>query len=247
VISLVMFILIDKPGGITSHDVVDKVRAVTGERRVGHAGTLDPNASGLLIVAVGRESTKKLGEISKNTKKTYEAEIFLGEETMTDDVESSQRQLRISHAVKSVRDDKSAMKSLPLLSKSKVTRVLRSFIGEQMQTPPVYSAIKIKGKKAYELAREGKTPKLKPRKIVIYSIKLLSYGYPILKIDCMVSSGTYIRSLARDIGRNLGCGAYLKNLRRTSIGKFDITKSVKLSALNKENWQSFTSPLTSTS
>lgn len=220
-----MFLLVDKPKRITSHDVVDEVRKVTGESRVGHAGTLDPNATGLLVIGVGREFTKKLGEIAKNTKKTYLAEIFLGEERDTDDSEGS------------LRDDKPGVKSLPALLK--VKEVLSSFIGKQKQVPPKYSAIKIKGKKAYELARKNKVFELEPRKIIIYSIKLLGYNYPFLNIECEVSSGTYIRSLSRDIGRKLGSGAYLKNLRRTRIGKFSLERAVNLKDLTKGNWESF--------
>lgn len=211
-----MLLLIDKPKGITSHDVVDKVRKISGERRVGHAGTLDPNATGLLIVGVGREATKKLGEITKSTKKTYEAEIFLGEERDTDDAEG----VTISKA-----------KGLLPPGKNEIRKILASFMGEQKQTPPTYSALKIKGRKAYELARKGKKIELKPRKIAVYSIKLVDYQYPILKIRTTVSSGTYIRALARDIGKKLSCGAYLRNLRRTRVGKFDIKDAKKLEGL----------------
>jgi tRNA pseudouridine55 synthase len=234
-----MFLLIDKPKGITSHDVVDKIRKITGEKRIGHAGTLDPNATGLLIVGVGRESTKKLGELSVNTKKKYIAEIYLGEERETDDVEGSQKQVRDSHIAKSVRDDKLGLDSLPDLSKVKIEEVNKSFVGEQEQVPPAYSAIKIKGKKAYELARRGKKVQLEPRKVTIHSIKLLSYRFPEVVIEAEVSSGTYIRALARDIGVKLGCGAYLKNLRRTQIGNFDITQAISLDKLYKDNWEGF--------
>ena len=234
-----MFLLIDKPKGITSHDVVDKIRKITGEKRVGHAGTLDPNATGLLIVGIKRESTKKLGELSENTKKRYLAEIYLGEERDTDDVEGSQKQIRDSHIVKSVRDDKSGLDSLPDLSKVKIEEVINSFVGEQEQVPPAYSAIKINGKKAYELARRGKKVQLEPRKVTIHSIKLLSYIYPLLKIETDVSKGTYIRALARDFGVKLGCGAFLKNLRRTQIGNYDITQAISLDKLNKDNWKDY--------
>ena len=201
-----MLLLIDKPKGITSHDVVDHVRKITGERRVGHAGTLDPSATGLLIVGVGRESTKKLGDLTKNTTKTYEAEIILGATSDTDDSEG-----QITKKV-----------ILKKLFENDVGKVLSQFVGEQEQVPPVYSAIKLKGKKAYELARKGKQVDLKPRKIVIHLIKLLDYKYPKLNIACEVSSGTYIRALARDIGQKLGTGGYLNNLRRTKIGKFSV-------------------------
>lgn len=212
-----MFLLIDKPKGITSHDVVDEVRKVSGESKVGHAGTLDPNATGLLIVGVGRESTKKLGKIAKNTRKTYEAEIFLGEERDTDDVEG----ITISKA-----------KGFLVPRRGEIEKTLDSFIGEQTQVPPAYSALKIKGKKAYELARKGKKVELKSRKVVVHSIELVHYKYPILEIVVGVSSGTYIRALARDIGKKLGCGAYLRNLRRTKIGKFDIKDAAKLDEVN---------------
>lgn len=250
-----MFLFIDKPKGLTSHDVVDKVRKMVSPRspsslrssrlrriKVGHAGTLDPNATGLLIVGVGRESTKKLSEIAKD-KKTYRAEIYLGEERDTDDAKGETvevpQQVRSSHGAKSVRDDKVGLNSLPTLSKSQVEEVLRSFVGEQEQIPPAYSAIKIKGKKAYEIARKGGIPELSPRKITIHSIKLLEYEFPILKIETEVSSGTYIRALARDIGRKLGAGAYLKNLRRTKIGGYSLKESVSLEYLNKDNWKKF--------
>jgi tRNA pseudouridine55 synthase len=233
-----MFLLIDKPKGITSHDVIDEVRKVTGERRVGHAGTLDPNATGLLLVGVGRESTKKLGKLALK-RKTYEAEIVLGEERDTGDVEGQStripQQVRSSQRANSVRDDKTGLESLPVLSN--VRGVLASFLGEQEQVPPVYSAIKIKGKKAYELARRGKKVNLKPRRITVHSIELLDYHYPIIKIKTSVSSGTYIRALARDIGRKLDTGAYLDNLRRTKLGKYDIEDAIKLKDLSPDNWK----------
>ncbi|MGB6838827.1 MAG: tRNA pseudouridine(55) synthase TruB [Microgenomates group bacterium] len=219
-----MFLLIDKPTGVTSHDVVDKVREVAGEKKVGHGGTLDPNATGLLIIGIGRESTRKLGKVAKDTKKTYEAEIFLGEERDTDDAEG----VIISRA-----------KGFLPPGKNEIGKLLTSFIGEQTQIPPAYSALKIRGKKAYELARKGEKVSLKKRKIVIHSIELVDYEYPILKIKATVSSGTYIRSLALDIGRKIGSGAYLKNLRRTKIGKFDVKDAVKLDNLSKNNLSDF--------
>ena len=209
---------------MTSHDVVDEVRSITGERKVGHAGTLDPNATGLLIVGISRESTRRLGGITKDTDKLYQAEIYLGEERNTDDAEGV--------ALNRPED------VLPP-AKREVDNVLGSMKGKQMQEPPAYSAIKIKGKKAYELARKGENVNLKPREIVVYSIKLMSYQYPVLNIECRVSSGTYIRALARDIGRKLGCGAYLRNLRRTGIGKYKVDDAVRIEYLNKDNINSF--------
>lgn len=212
-----MFLLIDKPKGITSHDVIDVVRRVTGERRVGHAGTLDPNATGLLVVGVGRDETKNLGSLTKDTKKTYEAEIYLGEERDTDDIEG-----------KIIKSNNITQPSLNTLK-----RVIKGFIGKQEQIPPVYSAIKLGGRKAYELARRGDKLNLKTRETTVYSIKLVNYQYPILEITCRVSSGTYIRSLARDIGRRLGTYGYLKNLRRTGIGKFSVEKALPLPQLQQ--------------
>jgi tRNA pseudouridine55 synthase len=219
-----MFLLINKPKSITSHDVIYFVRNITSVKKVGHAGTLDPNATGLLIVGVGRNSTKKLGWLTKDTKKEYEAEIFLGEERDTDDCEGK---------VVSKKNNVSAPK------KTLLNKTLTSFKGKQKQIPPSYSAIKIKGKKAYELARKGKQMSLKERDVTIHSIELLEYKYPVLKIKTMVSSGTYIRALARDIGKQLGCGAYLRNLKRTKIGDFNLKNAVDMNNLTTDNWENF--------
>ncbi len=205
-----MILLVDKPKGWTSFDIVAKVRGILHEKKVGHGGTLDPNATGLLIIGTGAD-TKKLGEITKNTKKIYEAEIVLGENRTTDDIEGE-----------IITRDSIGLEP----SRMTMEKVLKIFIGEQMQMPPQYSAIKLKGKKAYEMARKGIEVKLEPRKINIYSIKLVSYEYPILKIICEVSSGTYIRSLARDIGQKLNTGAYLANLRRTKVGEYSVQKAI---------------------
>jgi tRNA pseudouridine55 synthase len=219
-----MFFLFDKPSGITSHDVVDRIRKITKERKVGHGGTLDPFASGLLIIAVGRDSTSKLG-FFLGLDKEYEAEITLGEERITDDITGE------------AREDVPKIKRVP--KKEEIISVLESFIGEQNQVPPFFSAIKNKGVKSYELARKGKFINLKPRKITIYSIRLLDYQYPRLKVICRVSSGTYIRSLARDIGRKLKTGAFLSSLRRISIGEFNISQAVSLDSLKSQNWKSY--------
>lgn len=218
-----MFLLIDKPKGITSHDVVNKVRRITGEKKVGHAGTLDPNATGLLIVGIGRESTKKLSYLADGDK-VYLAEIFFGEERDTGDIEG-----------KII--EKKEVEKPP--QKKKIEETLELFKGEIKQVPPLYSAIKVKGKKAYELAREGKSVKLKSRKVTIHWIKLIKYEYPILQIRLKVSKGTYIRSIARDLGRKLGMGAYLKNLKRESINKFNLKDAVRLEDLTKENFKNY--------
>lgn len=209
---------------MTSHDVVDRIREITGERRVGHAGTLDPNATGLLIVGVGRASTRRLGVITKGTKKIYEALIILGEERDTDDAEG-----KVVVKAKGV---------LPPIRKE-IANVLRGFLGMQTQVPPRYSAVKLQGKKAYELARYGKKITLNPRKVRIYRIKLLRYKYPKLEIKVEVSAGTYIRALARDVGRRLGMGAYLSDLRRTNIGSYSVEQAVHPDLFSERNWHRF--------
>lgn len=223
-----MFLLIDKKKGPTSHDVVARVRRITGDKKVGHAGTLDPMATGLLMVGVGRDSTKKLGKLTKGTSKAYLAEIFLGEERNTHDSEGK------------VVVEK---KGFPKPKKALIESLLEELKGEIKQAPPKHSAIKVKGKKAYELAREGKEFSLKKRKVTIYDIRLVSYNFPILKIRVEVSAGTYIRALARDIGREIGCGAYLKNLRREKIGRYLVKEAVRLDGLTKDNWRQYTREL----
>lgn len=218
-----MFLLIDKPKGLTSFDVVAKLREITGEKKIGHSGTLDPLATGLLIVGVGKDSTKKLSYFLKEDKE-YEALIVLGEERDTDDILGKRRDI--------VFENKTPLKE-DLLD------ALNSFLGKIEQIPPSFSAIKISGKKAYELARVGKESSLKPKKVVVYSIELLDYKYPELLIHCRVSSGTYIRSIARDLGRVLKTGAYVKELRRIAIGKNRVSEAVTLDKINSYNWKSF--------
>lgn len=214
----IMFILIDKPKGMTSHDVVDVVRKISGEKRVGHAGTLDPNATGLLIIGIGRESTKKLGDLSQ-ADKTYIAEITLGESRDTDDSEGV-----------IVNTSKGTLQP----ERSEIISALNEFLGKQKQIPPKFSAIKVGGRKAYDLARSGKSLEFKPRDIEINKTTLLDYNYPVLKVEFEVSKGTYIRAIARDIGEKLGTYGYLSTLRRTKIGKFEISNAVDLDGLTKE-------------
>jgi len=209
------FLFVDKPIGISSHRVVQEIRRATGVQRVGHAGTLDPFASGLLVIGVGRESTKHLNRFLKQDK-TYTGTIRLGGFSSTDDKEG---QITEQQCVAP--------------SEKVVTEIINSFIGEQQQLPPKYSAIKIKGKKAYELARQGKEPDLKPRTVTVYSFKVLSYKFPLIEFEVRVSSGAYIRALARDIGKKLGCGGYLEKLRRTTIGDISISQAQALSDILK--------------
>jgi tRNA pseudouridine55 synthase len=202
-------LLIDKPAGWTSFDVVAKIRGaartVSGNRkiRVGHAGTLDPFATGLLIVLIGDE-TKKQDTYMKQDKE-YEATLFLGATSTTGDPEGE-----ITPQECKIPDQKAIVAALEALQ------------GTISQTPPIYSAIKIKGQRAYKLARAGETPEMKARQVTIYELNLISYKFPELKVKVHCSSGTYIRTLAEDTGKTLGCGAYLAALRRTRIGNYSV-------------------------
>ncbi len=228
-----------KPPGPTSHDVVDWVRRLSGEKRVGHAGTLDPFAEGVLIVAIGREYTKQLGKFLKQDK-TYRATIKLGAESDTGDPTGKIIERAISggsgeqsFCLDGARKNCSpAPQDSNILTKKIIINTVKKFVGEIEQIPPAFSAIKIGGKKAYELARKGIKPDLKPRPVKVYSLKVLKYRWPYLEIETRVSSGTYIRSLARDIGKTLQTGGYLEKLIRTKIGRFSIQKSIKMKTLD---------------
>jgi len=211
-------LIINKPAGPTSHDIVDKIRKITGIKKVGHAGTLDPFAEGVLIILIGKAT--KLQSKFMGMPKTYMATLKLGEISDTYDITGK---IKSSSFAKAPED-------------KQILKILKTFIGEIRQTPPVYSAIKINGERAYKLARKGIKPKLKPRKVKIYNIKLLNYKWPYLKIEVKCGKGTYIRSLANDMGKKFGSGAYLEKLIRTKTGNFDIKKSVKLKKLNSKNW-----------
>jgi tRNA pseudouridine55 synthase len=204
-------LLVDKPKGWTSHDVVAKVRGrlkkEAGHKvKVGHTGTLDPLATGLMVLMVG-SYCKRAGEFSK-LGKTYEVVMTLGETSITGDAEGEKT------IVNNKQPPETGIKS-----------ALSEFMGEIHQVPPAYSAIKVDGKQAYKLAREGKEVKLEPRKVTVHSIQLADYSYPEVRFTAKVSSGTYIRSLVEDIGKKLGTGAYMSDLRRISIDRFDVTKS----------------------
>lgn len=201
-------ILVDKPAAMTSFGVVARVRRVLTQRagkkvKVGHCGTLDPFATGLLILVTGKETKNAMGYTKLD--KVYEATIRLGQTSTTGDPEGE-----IS--------DVSARQP----SKVELEKILESFVGEIQQRPPAFSAIKIDGKRAYKLAREGKEVDIPLRTVTIHSLELLGYTYPEVRIRVHVSSGTYIRSLAEDIGEALGVGAHCVELRRTKIGQWRI-------------------------
>lgn len=216
------FLLIDKPADWTSHDVVAYLRGVTKTKKVGHAGTLDPFATGLLIVGVGREATKRLDEF-KEMRKEYVATVELGATSDTFDVDGKIERSAISHQ----------------LSLDTIKQELNNFVGKQQQIPPMYSAKKVQGKKLYELARKGIEVERKPNEIEIYEIELLEYEFPLLKVSVSCSTGTYIRTLANDIGSKLGVGGYCKELRRIRIGNFEVNKAKSPKELSRETYTQF--------
>jgi len=208
-------LLVDKPKGMTSFGVVARIRRVLSEKagkkvKVGHTGTLDPFATGLMIIVTGKEC--KNAENYSKLDKVYEATITLGKTSSTGDPEGEVSD--ISDKVPDIKD---------------IQLAVDKFTGEITQKPPIYSAIKIGGERAYKLAREGKIVDMPDRKIKIYSLEVLSYEYPQLVIRTNVSSGTYIRTLAQDIGTELDVGAYCTELRRISIDKYSIENARQLS------------------
>lgn len=209
-------ILVDKPARITSFDCIRQLRKQLGIKKIGHAGTLDPTATGLMIFLVG--SSTKLATSFLKKDKSYNAEITLGFNSSTGDKEG---------------DLTAISKTVPELTEIEST--LPKFTGLIKQTPPVYSAIKIDGKAAYKRARSGEKVTIPEREVNIYSLELISYEYPVLKVSTHVSSGTYIRTLAEDIGKTLGTRAYLSNLRRTSIGGFAIEQAKPLKDITHED------------
>jgi len=200
-----------KEKGMTSHDVIDELRRITNIKKIGHAGTLDPMATGVLVVGIGRENTKKLSQIV-GQEKEYLATIRLGSTSSTDDTEGEIKKNKI--------DKKPTF--------SKIEKIIKLFEGKIKQRPPDHSAIKIKGEKAYQIARKGKKPDLKPRIVFVKKISLINYKWPNLELKIMCSKGVYIRSLARDIGKKLNTGGYLVFLQRTRVGDFKIENSIKI-------------------
>lgn len=213
-------IIINKEAGPTSHDIVYQVRKIINDKsvKVGHAGTLDPFAEGVLLILVGQ--TTKLQSQFMNLEKTYLATLKLGETTDTYDATGNK-----------TKNAKCKMQ----IKKTKIEKVLKQFVGEIKQMPPAFSAIKIKGQRAYKLARKGIKPDLKSRKVKIYEVELRKYEYPYLEIKVRCSKGTYVRSLAHDIGQDLGVGAYLEKLTRTAIGPYKIDQAHNLSQITEKN------------
>lgn len=202
------FLVLDKPAGITSRDAVNRVqRWFPGGTRVGHAGTLDPLATGVLVIAVGRAT--RLIEYVQEMEKEYHAVFVLGATSVTDDAQGP---------------------ITPVLGASVPTReeiegALSTLVGVIEQVPPRFSAMKVEGRRAHKLARCGQTVDLTPRRVVIHEIKLLRYEHPAVEVQVRCGKGTYIRALARDLGQMLGCGGYVRTLRRTRVGRFVCAES----------------------
>lgn len=219
------FILIDKPKGWTSFDAVNKLRRMiegaglnhTARKRfpVGHTGTLDPMATGLLVLLLG-EDTRRAQELTK-LDKTYEVAMRLGQTSTTGDEEGEKQHVSDLEP-----------------SREAIEQALERFVGDTMQMPPKFSAIKVNGKRAYKLAREGKEVKLEARPVTMSRLALTDYAYPLVKFTADVSSGTYIRSLVEDLGKVLDTGAYMSDLRRTKVGSFDITDAISPETMTPE-------------
>ncbi|HZI68704.1 MAG TPA: tRNA pseudouridine(55) synthase TruB [Hanamia sp.] len=213
-------LLIDKPLNWTSFDVVRKIRNLIKIKKVGHAGTLDPLATGLLIVCTGK-FTKKINEFMAQEKE-YTGKITLGATTPTHDLES----------------DPENFKSIENITEELICETTKKFTGEILQTPPIHSAIKQKGKPVYLLARKGKDVVLEPRKITINEFEITDVKIPVVSFRVVCTTGTYIRSLANDFGAALGCGGYLSQLRRTRIGNFKVEDAMTMEeftqAVNKQ-------------
>lgn len=221
------FLLVDKPKGLTSHDVVARLREKINEKKIGHTGTLDPMATGLLVLGVGK-ATRLLEFLTKHDK-TYLATVTLGGESTTYDAEGDITDIEVGKEAQPDSDQ--------------IAEALEKFTGEIFQTPPAYSAIKIDGKPAYKHARGGNPKKPPMRKVKIRNISLLDYKYPhvTLSIDC--GSGTYVRSIAHDLGRELKTGGYLSALKREKNGPFTLDQAAELSQVDVSNVDRYILPL----
>jgi tRNA pseudouridine55 synthase len=200
-----------KEEGMTSHDVVDAVRRRTGQRRVGHAGTLDPCARGVLVVGVGRPATRKLGQIVEKEKE-YVTHIRLGWRSTTDDREGEKEEVPVT--------------TTP--SERQVREALSAFQGVIQQAPPSFSALKIEGRPAYKLARAKKEVTLAAREVVVKEIELLAYEWPVAEVRMVTGPGVYVRAIARDLGEALGTGGYVEQLERTRVGSYTLDQAIRL-------------------
>jgi tRNA pseudouridine55 synthase len=210
-------LIIDKPKGMTSHDVVDHVRKVLRLRRVGHSGTLDPMASGVLVILVGKAT--KLFKEFLDFEKGYTATLTLGKVTDTGDADGK--------VIQSL--------SCPQLTEETIREVFKEFMGEIQQIPPMVSAVRYKGKRLYQFARLGVEVPRKARRVTIKELKLIEFNTPEIKFYIRCSSGTYIRQLACDIAGKLGCGGYISQIERLNVGPYDLKNAIKLNQVNESH------------
>jgi tRNA pseudouridine55 synthase len=208
-------LLVDKPAGITSHDVVYRLRRKLQMKRIGHAGTLDPMATGLLIMLIGKAT--RISQYLISVDKAYEGEITLGVSTNSQDADGEVMETR----------------PVPPLTEEALRTAMQGFLGDQYQTPPMFSAVKIGGVPLYKLARQGEEIPREPRFIRVAAFDLLSFASPKLTFHLACTKGTYVRTLANDLGQRLGCGAHLSALRRTGSGKFAIAQCTPLDEIEK--------------
>lgn len=211
-------IIIDKEPGFTSHDVVAKLRGICGQKKIGHTGTLDPAATGVLPVCLG--SATKLCDMLTDRNKEYVAELLLGVETDTQDTTG---QVLSRHVV--------------TVTEAQVREACARFAGDYAQVPPMYSALKVNGKKLYELAREGKEVERQPRHVTIHELEILRLELPVVRFRTVCSKGTYIRTLCADIGAALGCGGAMQSLRRTAVGAFRLDSALTIGELQQRKDQ----------
>lgn len=208
---------LDKPAGLTSRRVVDQIARLVRPAAAGHAGTLDPLATGVLVVCVGRAT--RLAQYVQRMPKHYRAGFRLGVTSDTDDAEGQLEPVQVDRPP----------------TREQIEALLTQFVGEIKQRPPAYSAVRVEGRRAYQRARRGETVTPKPRRITIYEIKLTLYAYPDLELEIECGSGTYIRAIGRDLGEKLGCGAVMQSLQRTAIGGFRVEEAVEPKHLTREN------------
>ena len=213
-------LLVDKPSGMTSHDVVDRVRRALRMKRIGHAGTLDPMATGLLIILVGKAT--KLSQYLMSLDKEYVGTIKLGETTDTQDADG----------------DVVATRPVPELTEAQLREAMQGFVGDQYQTPPMFSAKKLAGVPLYKLARKGREVEREPRFIRVSAFELTRFARPEFDVLLRCSKGTYVRTIAHDLGEKLGCGAHLSALRRTATDRFNISQAVSLADLEAMDYAS---------
>ncbi|MCP4631989.1 MAG: tRNA pseudouridine(55) synthase TruB [candidate division Zixibacteria bacterium] len=206
-------LLCDKPYGQTSHDVVDKLRKIFGQKKIGHTGTLDPRATGLMVICLGQAT--KIARFITDVDKTYEAEVTLGQRSSTYDAEGI--------------DTETPFDKVPNLGETDIISVLSSFKGAIKQNVPMFSAVKVNGKRLYKSARKGEAVETPLRNVFIHAINLINYNSPVIKFEVSCSKGTYIRTIANDVGENIGCGAYLSALKRIKVGNYSLedTSSLK--------------------